>query len=80
MLTVGAFQAKTNLAQLLDRVAKGETIVITRRGVPIATINPIAEQQLRDKMETIQTIKEFRKGNRLNGLSVRELVEEGRRF
>jgi prevent-host-death family protein len=80
MLTVGAFQAKTNLAQLLDRVAKGETIVITRRGVPVATINPIAEKQLQDKMETIQAIKDLRKGNRLNGLTVRELVEEGRRF
>ncbi len=80
MLTVGAFQAKTNLAQLLDKVAKGETIVITRRGVPVATINPIAEKQLQDKMETIQAIKDLRKGNRLNGLTVRELVEEGRRF
>ncbi len=80
MLTVGAFQAKTNLAQLLDRVAKGESIIITRRGVPVATINPIAEKQLQDKMETIQAIKDFRQGNRLNGLSVRELVEEGRRF
>ena len=80
MLTVGAFQAKTTLAQLLDRVVKGETIVITRRGVPVATINPIAEKQMQDKMETIQVIKGFRKGNRLNGLSIRELIEEGRRF
>ncbi|HUW64766.1 MAG TPA: type II toxin-antitoxin system prevent-host-death family antitoxin [Spirochaetia bacterium] len=80
MLTVGAFQAKTNLAQLLDRVLEGETVVITRRGVPVATINPIAEKQLRDKVETIQAIRTFRKGNRLNGLPLRELVEEGRRF
>lgn len=80
MLTVGAFQAKTNLGQLLDRVAKGETIIITRRGVPVATINPIAEKQLHDSMETIQAIKDLRKGNRLNGMTVRQLVDEGRRF
>jgi hypothetical protein len=62
MLTVSAFQARTNLAQLLNRVAKGESIIITRRGV----------------RPTI--IKDFRQCNRLNGLSVHELAEEGRRF
>jgi prevent-host-death family protein len=80
MLTVGAFEAKTTLANLLDRVSKGEIVVITRRGVPIATLNPIAEKKLQDKMDAIQGIKELRKGSRLNGISVRELIEEGRRF
>src|SRR3982074_3398007 len=36
METVGAFEAKTHLAALLDRVAKGEKITITRHGVPAA--------------------------------------------
>ena len=80
MLTAGALQAKTNLAQLLDGIVQGETVVITRRGIPVATINPIAERQVQGKMQTIQAIKAFRQGNRLNGLSVRDLVEEGRRF
>ncbi|MEK7245434.1 MAG: type II toxin-antitoxin system prevent-host-death family antitoxin, partial [Pseudomonadota bacterium] len=34
MKTVGAFEAKTKLSRLLARVAKGETIVITRHGAP----------------------------------------------
>lgn len=35
MLTVGAFEAKTHLSALLDRVAAGEEVVITRRGRPL---------------------------------------------
>jgi prevent-host-death family protein len=40
---VGAFAAKTNLAQLLDRVENGEVIVITRHGHPVARLVPITE-------------------------------------
>lgn len=41
--TVGAFDAKTRLSQLLDRVEAGEVIVITRHGEPIATLQPYDE-------------------------------------
>jgi prevent-host-death family protein len=40
--TVGAHDAKTHLAQLLDRVERGEEIVITRRGRAIARLSPAA--------------------------------------
>ncbi|MCX7013683.1 MAG: type II toxin-antitoxin system prevent-host-death family antitoxin, partial [Candidatus Sumerlaeota bacterium] len=40
MQTVGAYEAKTHLSQLLDRVAKGERITIVKRGVPVATLHP----------------------------------------
>jgi prevent-host-death family protein len=36
MKTVGAFEAKTHLNELLKRVSKGESIRITRRGIPVA--------------------------------------------
>ena len=45
METVGAFEAKTHLAELLDRVSRGETIIITRHGVPAARLVPIAAAQ-----------------------------------
>ena len=45
METVGAFEAKTHLAELLDRVGRGETIIITRHGVPAARLVPIAGVQ-----------------------------------
>lgn len=38
MATVGAFEAKTKLSELLMRVERGEEIVITRRGKPVARL------------------------------------------
>ena len=43
MEAVGAFSAKTHLSALLDRVAKGERITITRRGIPAAMLVPIKD-------------------------------------
>jgi len=40
MATVGSFEAKTKLAELLDRVEAGETVTITRRGKPVAKLVP----------------------------------------
>ena len=41
MYTVGAFEAKTHLSKLLDRVAKGERITIEKHGVPVAILQPV---------------------------------------
>jgi prevent-host-death family protein len=40
MNTIGAFEAKTQFSKLLDRAERGEEIVVTRRGEPIARISP----------------------------------------
>lgn len=77
MKSVGCYEAKTHLARLLDEVAKGETITITRHGVPVAMLVPA--EKLRDPGETIEALRNFRKGVTLGGLSLRELIEEGRR-
>jgi prevent-host-death family protein len=39
--TVGAFEAKTHLSALLDRVERGEEVTITRRGLPVAKLVPV---------------------------------------
>ncbi len=78
MKKVGAYEAKTHLAQLLDRVAKGEKITITRHGVPVAVLQPADSSRKRPVRETIAGLKEFRRGNRLEGLSLREMIEQGR--
>lgn len=44
MKTVGAFYAKTHLAVLLDEVEKGEVVIVTKRGRPVARLVPVAEQ------------------------------------
>jgi prevent-host-death family protein len=80
MRTVGAFEAKTHLNKLLERVSKGETIRITRRGVPVARLVPDNEDQKKDLQRIGREIRELRKGIRLNGLTIRELIDEGRRY
>lgn len=79
MATVGAFEAKTHLASLLDRVAKGEEIVITRHGTPIAKLTPVAGINRERTRAAIARLKEFCRGQTLGDLSIRELREEGRR-
>ena len=80
MSTVGAFEAKTFLSALLNRVSKGERITITKRGVPVAMLVPVPSSPKRDRTEVIQQLLEFGKGRSLKGLTIRDLIEEGRRF
>ncbi len=82
METVGSFDAKTHLPQLLERVAQGEEFTITRHGKPIARLVPAVPAKPRpDVRQVIEELKAFSKGNRLGGeVTVRDLIEEGRRF
>ena len=81
MESVGAYEAKTHLPQLLDRVAHGEEICITRNGRPVAHLVPEPVFSPPDVQAAIDEIKEFRKGRTLGGVvTIRELIEEGRRF
>jgi prevent-host-death family protein len=84
MQTVGAYEAKTHLPKLLAQVAMGEAITITKHGVPVALLTPVPSQETsRHKQELASVIADLRALKRetsLSGLSVRELIEEGRRF
>lgn len=79
METVGAYEAKTHLTQLLARVAKGEKITITRHGVPVATLQPADSSKKIPVRDIIAQLKQFRSGQSLAGLSLREMIEQGRR-
>lgn len=73
METMGTSEAKRHFSQLLARVANGEQIVLSKRGVPVAVLQPVEPVR-----ETIAELKRFRNGRRLGGLSVREMLNEGR--
>jgi prevent-host-death family protein len=78
--TVGSYEAKTHLPRLLDEVAGGEEITITKHGVPVAVLVPPPEKKRRSTREVIEELREFRKGVRLgDDLTIRDLIEEGRR-
>lgn len=82
MNTVGAFEAKTHLSDLLDRVSKGETITITRHGTPAAMLVPVGptgKKKLTHR-EIVEGMRALRKRIKPDRMTVREMVEEGRRF
>jgi prevent-host-death family protein len=82
MEPIGSFEAKTQLPQLLEQVAKGEEFTITRHGKPVARLVPATAARLRrDVRAAVEATKQFCKGRTLGeGLTVRDLIEEGRRF
>lgn len=81
MTTVGAYDAKTHLPSLLARVAKGESITITKRGRPVAVLVPPAAQESIDARAAARSLIAFRRKSRLRlaGLSAKEVISEGRR-
>jgi prevent-host-death family protein len=79
MTQVGAFEAKTHFAALLERAARGEEIVITRHGTPVAKLVPLSAANGERRRKAIQRLMEFSKGQTLGDLTIRELRDEGRR-
>jgi len=83
MTTLGFYEARTHLSELLDEVAKGKKVLITRRGKPAAVIGPPPREGRRDVRQVVKEMLAFREaeGPTLGGeLSLRELIEEGRRW
>lgn len=79
MRTIGAYEAKTHLPRLLDEVAKGERITITKHGTPVAILVPPGPGAVEDADAVMKWMREFRKEHRLDGVTIRELIEDGRR-
>jgi prevent-host-death family protein len=79
MQTVCSCEAKTHLLSLLDRVSKGERITITKHGQPVAVLVPPIAAKGRAATAVIAELKLLRKGRKLRGVSIRDLIEEGRR-
>jgi len=81
MKAVGAFEAKTHFSQLLDKVAAGETITITRHGEPVAQLIPA--KRTRDSQalhELVEEIRRTRKGRSLGRIRIRDLTHEGHKY
>jgi prevent-host-death family protein len=76
-MQVGAYEAKTHLPALLERVADGEEITITKHGKPIARIVPVERPSVERRRQAIARIKELRKGQTLD-MPLKDAVDEGR--
>ncbi len=77
---IGAFEAKTRLPQLLQRVEAGERFVITRHSRPVAELVPFSPRDPGKVRSAIDALTEFQRTHSLDGLSVREIVEEARKY
>jgi prevent-host-death family protein len=79
--SVGAYEAKTHLSSLLDEVERGESIEITRHGHTVAVLVPPQAQGIRNAAGAVAEWRAYRSRHKLSlgGLSIRELIEEGRR-
>lgn len=79
MKTIGAFEAKTHLSELLDQVQAGEEITITRHGSPAAVLMPVQMAARLSHPEIIAGLRALRQQIRPDSLSVQDMVRAGRR-
>jgi prevent-host-death family protein len=81
MDSVGAFEAKTHLSALLDRVKRGHKILITKHGAPAAMLVPVevSEPKMTHE-EIVEGFRALRKRVKPGSMSVRDMVREGRRY
>ncbi len=78
MEEIGTHEAKTRLSELLVKVRQGEEFLITNRGKPVAKLIPAFKQDKTQIRLAIEEIKEIQGRNRLKGLKIRDMIEEGR--
>lgn len=80
MESVGSYEAKTHLPALLERVANGETIVITKHGKPVARLVPARDDSPMSVDEAIAGLIEFRKAHNIPSKELKGLINEGRKY
>jgi len=84
VITVGSFEAKTKLAELLDKVEAGETVTITRHGTAVAKLVPVqSEHEPERRRQLVEEIMRTRAGKDRGakpGSTIPELVRAGRRY
>ena len=78
MSDVAAYEAKTHFSEILDRVAEGERITITRHGHAVAVIAPVAPRSTMSRAEAIAAARELRQTVRATAAEIRAWTEEGR--
>lgn len=75
---VGSYEAKTHLPALLEKVAKGQRITITRHGVPVAHLVSVQAGKSEPVETVIAQLSQFKQNHHLGDLSIDELKAEGR--
>jgi len=79
---VGAFEAKTHLSALLERVQRGAAFYITKRGKRVALLKACVEGEARrmSPEDILRRLRAIRRGSKTGPGSLKQLVEAGRRI
>jgi prevent-host-death family protein len=81
MTTVGAYEAKTHLPRLIRAVERGETVIITRHGKPVAQLGPVQDRRQADMADAKARLEALRR--RLPRIPIEELIasiHEGHKY
>jgi prevent-host-death family protein len=76
--SIGSYEAKTRLPELLRQVKSGRSFTITNRGEAIADLVPNRGARTRDRIEGATRLREFMLADPIRDVSIKELTEEGR--
>jgi antitoxin (DNA-binding transcriptional repressor) of toxin-antitoxin stability system len=81
MTSVGSYEAETHLPELLERVERGEKILITWRGAPVALLTQPPQQTATDVQQVVEDMLAYRDRQKrtTSDLTIRQLIEEGRK-
>lgn len=81
MATMSACEARTRFAELLDRIERGETIVITRRGRPVAKLAPVEHSRREEISEAVDRLEAFRRsGPRVSHRELMSWIQDGHKY
>ncbi len=77
--SMGAFEAKNRFSELIERVGHGAEVIITKHDRPVAKLVPVSASLDAERQRATIELRALSKRYSLKGLSLRKLVEEGRR-
>jgi prevent-host-death family protein len=78
--TVGAYEAKSHLSELLEKVQAGEEIIITKHGAPVARLMPAKKRTTADeRAAAVKRIEKLSQSLSLGVLKIKDLIAEGRK-
>jgi prevent-host-death family protein len=76
MSEIGAYAAKTHLAELLERVRLGERFIITKHGEPIAELRPVSEHDSGRARRAVAEMRKLRRELAGRGVTLQKILGE----
>jgi prevent-host-death family protein len=79
MRSIGSYELKTHLSEVLDAVEHGQGVIVTRHGKPIARILPPEAAEVAEVSRAVKGLMAFPRTRLPKGVTIKRLIDEGRR-